>query len=55
LRDSVPQSEEHYALLEALESGDEAGALAMLVTHIERNGALDFETLVTKRRNRPAG
>ena len=55
LRDSAPQSEEHYTLVEALESGDEAGALALLVAHIEQHGELDFETLVAERRSQPAG
>lgn len=55
LRDSAPKTEEHYALVEALESGDEAGALGILVAHIEQNRALDFEALVAERRNQPAG
>jgi DNA-binding GntR family transcriptional regulator len=55
LRDSAPQSEEHYSLVEALESGDETGALTLLVAHIEQHGELDFETLVAERRSQPAG
>lgn len=55
LRDSGPRSEEHYMLVEALESGDETGALATLVAHIEQNAELDFETLIAERRRLPAG
>jgi DNA-binding GntR family transcriptional regulator len=55
LQNSAPESEEHYAFIDALESGDERGALATLVVHIEQYAALDFETLIAERRRQPAG
>ncbi|WP_165943483.1 GntR family transcriptional regulator [Roseicella aquatilis] len=55
LQSAESQAEDHYALVEALESGDEAGALAILVGHIEQFVALDLEALVAERRRQPAG
>jgi DNA-binding GntR family transcriptional regulator len=55
LQNSAPESDEHYVLIEALESGDERGALATLVAHIEQYATMDFETLITERRRQPVG
>ena len=54
LQGGLPQNEEHEALLEALDAGDEAAAIAALVEHIGRYARLDFETLVAERRRTPA-
>jgi DNA-binding GntR family transcriptional regulator len=53
LQGGIPQNEAHEALLEALDAGDEAAAIATLVEHIERYARLDFETLVAERRRIP--
>lgn len=50
-----PESDEHYALVDALERGSESEALATLVAHVGAHQSLDFEALIAERRRRPAG
>ncbi|WP_158292338.1 GntR family transcriptional regulator [Paracraurococcus ruber] len=54
LSDNGPESEDHYTLIEALERGDAAEAVAALEAHIEATAKLDFETLVAERRKQQA-
>jgi len=53
LNDCMRESDDHFALLEALERGDEADALAILVSHIDLHASRDFEAMVEARRRRP--
>jgi DNA-binding GntR family transcriptional regulator len=51
--DCALQSEQHYALIEALERGDEVDAVAILFVHVGWHSSIDFESMVAERRRHP--
>ncbi|MCO6419991.1 GntR family transcriptional regulator [Siccirubricoccus sp. KC 17139] len=52
INDAPAADREHHALLQALEAGDEAQAVALLSVHIQRNEGQDFEAVTAARRHR---